>query len=358
MKTKVRFVALALALGATAGGCSSDPSMMPGGGDDDGGGGGGAGGSGGGGGGNQPPAPLDATGKYTMHSTFDIATNLPGTAGDVVSTIIDATDDDDDPTHWLLDQIIAHVPNDTVRDILSASEGFVAGYLNERLLDLAPDFLSTLVQISRDLGDVGKQFGLAETLELAHAGDNYMAVHTVTGAHFKLGDQEGDYALSNYQLPNVVVSNVAVTMDQTGQLAIAAHDVSLAYGQLLRLGLDAAIIPALDPSAHNLGELLTSKAHCDKIGSAIADAIHIGSASLFKSACINGLNAAANFVYSKISSIDGTALKFGLTGSARATDKNNDRKIDAIQTGNWSGTLSYGATPTPLLPATFSGEKQ
>ncbi|MGH2901154.1 MAG: hypothetical protein ACRDMZ_20930, partial [Solirubrobacteraceae bacterium] len=84
----------------------------------------------------------------------------------------------------------------------------------------------------------------------------------------------------------------------------------------------------------------------------------IGSASLFKSACINGLNAAATFVYSKISSIDGTALKFGLTGSARATDKNNDRKIDAIQTGNWSGTLSYGATPTPLLPATFSGEKQ
>ena len=45
MKTKVRFVALALALGATAGGCSSDPSMMPGGGDDDGGGGGGGGGT-------------------------------------------------------------------------------------------------------------------------------------------------------------------------------------------------------------------------------------------------------------------------------------------------------------------------
>ena len=78
MKTKVRFVALALALGATAGGCSSDPSMMPGGGDDD---GGGSDGSGGGGTTPPPPAPLDATGKYTMHSTFDIATNLPGTAG-------------------------------------------------------------------------------------------------------------------------------------------------------------------------------------------------------------------------------------------------------------------------------------
>jgi hypothetical protein len=357
MKTTIRLVALALALGATAAGCSSDPSAMPGG-DDDGGGGGSGGGGGGGSGNDPPPAPLDATGKYTMHSTFDIATNLPGTAGDVVSTIIEITDDADDPTRWLLDQIIAHVPNDTVRDILSASEDFVAGYLNDRLLDLAPDFLSTMVLVSRDLGDVGKHFGLNETLELAHAGTGYMAVHTVTGAHFKLGDQEGDYALANYQLPNVTVSNVAVTMDPTGQLTIEAHDVSLAYGQLLRLGLDAAIIPALDASAHNLGELLANKAHCQEIGAAIADAIHIGSASLFKSACTNGLNAAATFVYSKISSIDGAALKFGLTGSARATDKNNDRKIDAIQTGSWSGTLSYGATPTPLLPATFFGERQ
>jgi hypothetical protein len=62
-------------------------------------------------------------------------------------------------------------------------------------------------------------------------------------------------------------------------------------------------------------------------------------------------------VYSEISGIDGTALKFGLSGSARATDKNNDRKIDAIQTGTWAGTLSYGGTPTPLAPATFFGER-
>ena len=52
-----------------------------------------------------------------------------------------------------------------------------------------------------------------------------------------------------------------------------------------------------------------------------------------------------------------TALQFALNGSARAVDKNNDRRIDAIQTGTWSGTLAYGTTPTPLLPATFFGER-
>ena len=79
--TRLTF-ALALAIGATAAGCGSDPSQM-GGGDDDG---------GGGGGGSNMPKQLDPTGTYTMHSTFDLATNMPGTAGTVVNTIIAATD--------------------------------------------------------------------------------------------------------------------------------------------------------------------------------------------------------------------------------------------------------------------------
>jgi urease alpha subunit len=99
------------------------------------------------------------------------------------------------------------------------------------------------------------------------------------------------------------------------------------------------------------------------VGSAIATAIAdftgfpIGSASTFAAACTTGLTAGANFVYVKIEAIDGTALQFGLHGSARGLDKNNDRNIDTILTGTWAGTLSYGTTPTPLAPATFFGER-
>lgn len=60
---------------------------------------------------------------------------------------------------------------------------------------------------------------------------------------------------------------------------------------------------------------------------------------------------------SKIDAIDGTALQFGLSGSAKGLDKNNDRDIDTILTGAWGGTLSYGSTPTPLAPAAFFGER-
>ena len=117
--TRLAFVAV-LALSATAA-CGAEPNM-------------GGDGGGGGGSGDQPPGarPLDATGTYTVHSTFDLATNMPGTAGTVVNTIIAATDDSDDPTHWILDQIISQLPSGTVKNVLTGAEGLVAGYLNGR----------------------------------------------------------------------------------------------------------------------------------------------------------------------------------------------------------------------------------
>jgi hypothetical protein len=220
-----------------------------------------------------------------------------------------------------------------------------------------------MVLVGHDFGTIAKSFGLNETLELTGSGSTYTAVHTVTGAHFKLGDQESDYNFATYNVPNVVVNNVAVTMDATGQLTIAAHNLPLTYGKLLRLGLDAAIIPQIDASAHNLNQLLAHQINCQAVGAAIASAIadftglNIGSASTFASACTAGITAGANFVYSKINAIDGTALQFGLNGTARGFDKNNDRNIDTIATGTWAGTLSYGTAPSPLAPSTFFGER-
>jgi hypothetical protein len=315
-----------------------------------------------GGGDDQPPTkPLDATGTYTVHSTFDLATNMPGTAGTVVNSIIDATDDVDDPTRWIVDQILNQLPSGAVKDGLKFAEALGVGALNDELLKITPDFVSTMILVGQDFGNLAKHVGLHETFTLtqSQATGSYLAAHTVTGLHYELGNQHGDLLFANYQLPDVVADSVPVTMDATGQLTIAAHDIPLTYGKLLRLGLDAAIIPLIDSSAHNLNDLLARQIDCKAVGNAIASAIGFPSAAgTLTSACSAGLTAGANLVYTKISAIDGTALKFSINGSARAVDRNNDRQIDQIQTGTWAGTLAYGATPTPLIPATFFGERQ
>jgi hypothetical protein len=344
--TKNLTTALVLALGALATGCAADSP------DDDGGGGGG------GGGGDPVPQDLDPTGKYTMRSTYDLATNAPGKVGDVVNALIAATDDPDDPTAWVLEQAIAQMPSGTFKNLAQSAAPFIAGYLNDRVLELAPDLFDTMVQLGNDFGQMSKNFGLNETLEVA----GNTGTHTVLGAHFKIDNVESDHMFADFGVENVAVPGVAVMLDKTGKFTIADHKVALSYGKVLRVGLDGAIIPMLDPTATNLGQLLQNKVDCQAVGVAIRDAIASqfgfgGSASTYESACNAGLVAGANFIYSKINDIDGSALELGIAGTAKGLDKDGDRKVDTIQTGAWTGTASYAGSPAPLANATFYGSR-
>ncbi len=344
-----------LALGAALTGCAAQ-NVGPGGGGDDGSGGGGDGSD------TTPNPQLDATGKYTMQSTFDISTNMPGTVGTVVNDFIAATDDPNDPTQWVLQQIVAQLPNGTAKTLLNSVLPFVSGYLNDKVLDWAPDFVDTIIQVGNGFGDMAKHFGINETFEIAKAGTAYTATHTATGVHFNINNVGSDYAFSAYQLPNVVASNVGVTMDASGNLTIATHKMPYSYGKILRIGLDAEVIPSIDSNASNLSQLLANHIDCATVGQDISDAIEsnlgfsLGS-SVFQTACTAGLTYGANFIYSEIDKIDASALEFDVAGTAKAVDTNADNKVDSLKTGKWTGMLSYGSAPSTLAPATFTGAR-
>lgn len=354
MNTKNLGLAFMLALGSAAAGCADDPKAGPGG-------GGGGGGSGSGSGGEDVTA-MDASGKYGFQSTYDVSTNMPGTAGHVVNYIIDATDSPDDPTKWLMDQIIAKMPSGTMKNIVQGAEPFVVGYLNDRLLDWAPDFVTTFVQLGNDFGQMTKNFGVNEQFELTGSGTSYMAVDTAVGVHFKIDNVATDLAFTDFNMQNVVVQGVGVTLDTTGKMSIAQHKLPLSYGKLLHIGLDKVAIPNLDPSATDLGSLLADLIDCQSVGQNIYNALvdnfgYGGSVSLWQSACSAGLQFGASAIYSKIDGIDSSALEFDVAGEAKAADTNGDHKIDAISLGKWSGNLSYGGTPAPLTTATFSAKR-
>jgi len=355
MTTKNFGFALFLALGAAAG-CADDPKANPG--------GGGGGGGGEGSGSGSSATPMDATGKYALVSTYDIATNMPGTAGDVVNTIIAATDDPADPTQWVVDQAIAQMPNGTLKNTLKGIEPFVVGYLNDKVLSFAPDFVTTFKQVGDDFGQMAKKFGVNETLDVSKSGTDFMAVDTAVGIHYKIDTIETDLAFADYQMQNVVVQGVGVTLDQTGKLTIASHKLPLSYGKILHLGLDNVIIPAVDPNATDIATLLADLIDCNQVGQYIDDAMYsnfgfdLGNASTWAAACSAGLQFGAKTIYDKINGIDGSALEFDVEGTAKAVDTNADHKVDTIQTGKWSGNLVYGGTPAPLSTATFTGTRQ
>jgi hypothetical protein len=346
--------AYALLLGAALTGCAADPTTSP---DDP----------------NDPndpdptdpdplPQDVDAAGRYSMRSNYDLAENAPGKAGEVARMFIDATNDADDPSSWILDQVINSMSSGTFKSILQGAKPFVAGYLNDRLLSIAPDFVTTMITMGNDFGEISKNFGLNETLEVAGSDGSWQSTHSVLGAHFKIDNVESDHAFADYSTADIVVPGVALTVDTTGKFTLASHTIGLQYGAVLRIGLDGAIIPSLDPTASNLGQLFQHQVNCNAVGVAINDAIvaQVGfgpGSGVLTTACNLGLQKGADVIYSKIAEIDGQALELGIAGTAKVLDKNHDNKLDTIQTGTWTGTATYAGTPAPLAAATFYGAR-
>lgn len=341
MMKRSQSIALVLAFG-TVTGCAAS---APGDGDD---------GNGSGSGSDVETPPLTPEGKFAMTSTFDIATNLPGTAGTVINGIIDATDSADDPTHWILDQLVAQLPDGGFKNIVKGSVPFLAGYLNDRLLDVAPDFVLTVRDLGNKFGQVARNFGTVETVEVNAAGQ---ATKVVQGLQFNVDQLELQFMFKDYMMADVSVPDVAVMLDKTGRLTIGDHKVGLSYGKVLRIALDEMVIPLIDPTAVTVADVLKHVVNCQAVGAYVYEAIGIGSASTFQSACTAGLQAGGQAVYTLINKIDDNALEFGLNGIAKGIDKNHDGKMDSIQTGAWTGTLAYGGNPAPLARGTFIGTR-
>jgi hypothetical protein len=298
--------------------------------------------------------PKSPEGRFAMTSDFDVATNLPGTAGTVVNYFISATDEPDDPTKFIVEQVVNALPNGQIKNTLQGSIPFVSGYLNDRLLQVAPNFVDNIVDLGNGFGQVAKHFGTSEILEVTAQG---VGTKTVNGLVFNIDGTEHKFLFADYGNPDVKVENVGVTLDQTGKITINPHVVPLKYGAVLEIAMDNVIIPNVDPSVQNLEGLLKKWVNCMAVGQYIYEAIDMGSASTFQSACTAGLTMASSAFYNALNNLDVNALQFEITGTARGIDKTHDGKIDDIQTGTWTGSLSYSGAPAPLGTARFYGTK-
>jgi hypothetical protein len=305
----------------------------------------------------QPDPSLDATGTYRLNSTFDLATNLPGGTGSFLDGLIEATDDPDDPMSWLLDQMIAQMDPGTLKDILVGAKPFVTGYLNDRLTQLAPELVGTIDQIGDNMAAISKKLGLDEKLEVNSVDQVYISRVTADGVRFELDGNVMPLAFADHDIDHVIVDNVLVTLENETKFLVGEHTLPLPYGKIVRLALDTAVIPTIDPNATGLADLLDNVVDCQGVGTSINDALGFGSVAFWESVCHAGLEQAANLVYEQIAASD-QKLDLHLTGSARATDSNSDYKLDKLTGGVWTGTMTLDATDAPLAqPATFVGAR-
>lgn len=287
------------------------------------------------------PPPIQPAGSYAVRSSLHLATPLPGPAMALADDLRVA----DDPSRYLVDSMIAALPDGSTKSIAQGLAPFVAAYLDTRIDVIAPRYRSGMRAVTDQLQALTQQL---DTIETVSIDDRYSAVRTIVGLH--VGKTDVMLALGGIAEPSVA-TKIAWNRDE---LAFDEHRLALPYGRLVRLALDRGIIPGVDPGAYDLTTLLRDLVDCPHLGQTFADAIGIGPAALYEQACVVGMTAAASELYDRLAMLDGAPLELVAKGTAHGIDLDRDGHMDGITSGIWTGTVdSVG-----LAGSTFEGKRE
>ena len=284
------------------------------------------------------PAPLSLGGTFAVKSRFQLAA-LPPMAAGALGKLAAMTDDADDPSRYLVDRLVDAMPDGQAKTVAHDLAPVVAAYLQLRLADIAPQFVPSTRAIAARFLALARDFTTVEHWTIAVDGSVGISIPSVELAGVTLG------------LPHDLDTSAKLAMDPLGGIAIAPHPRVLDYGELLRLGLDHAAIPSVDPNATDLAQACRDLLDCSKVGAHVASCLGFGAPSTYAAACNVALTTAAADLYDQLPAT--APLSLSLSGAGHGLDSDGDRTIDAFE-GIWTGTADNG----PLGAATFSGQRR
>jgi hypothetical protein len=299
-----------------------------------------------------PPStiPTSPVGVFAVTSTLDF--HVPDAAAPALQTLLAATDGPDDPARFVVDRLVALLPDGSVKTIADAAAPFVAAYVNARLSDLAPRLVTGLDGLATGLARIATHLGTVETLRIDAGG---AGVRMITGVRFEVGNAVTVVPLAAAGLTDLV-AGVRVTLDASGQVAISEHEHALPYGAILRLGLDRAVAPSVAPTAGDLAGALGALLDCDQLGIVIANRVGLGSATLYGAACRAAMTALAAEVDAQLAAIDRVPLGIEVAGTAMGYDGNGDGVMDELDAGRWTGSVFTSSDREPIDAASFVSE--
>jgi hypothetical protein len=287
------------------------------------------------------PVPIDLRGRFEVQGSLALAAP-PSLVATVLSDLAAATDGPDDPSRFLLELIVDRLPPGRIKTLAVELTPFVAAYVNGRIAIVAPQLAGGVRKLVDGLGRIARRFGTIEDVEIHGSGH---LRRTIEGIRF-------DTVAILFDEVGLAATTVDAVVTREGdRLTIAGHRAGIAYGPLLRLGLDRAVIPAVVPGATDLAQALTALVDCPRLGELIAEAIGLGAPALYAQACAVGLTTAATRIYDRLPAPDAPPVVLEVTGTARIVDRDGNGATDAIEDGVWMGTFDAAR----LGAATFHG---
>jgi hypothetical protein len=286
--------------------------------------------------------PIEATGTFSIRSSFTLSAPPPG-AAQVLAELTAATDGPDDPSRFLVDRLVAKLPEGRTQVIAAAVAPYIAAYVQQRIDSFAPELATKLRGLADGVNQVARRFGTTESLTIDATGT---AQHVITGLGFGASGREVEIAFAPLGMADVAMQT-RVTLDGSA-LAVSAHDALVPYGAVLRLGLDRVVVPHLVPGALDLADAFEAVVDCDRLGGHVSEYLGVGSADLYAGACTVALMRLAAEIYERLET---PPVRISIAGSARAVDAGGDGPMDSIVDGVWTGTFADAA----LAPSVFVG---
>lgn len=290
------------------------------------------------------PMPLDPAGTFALRSTYSLV-GPPAPAVAMLDELASATDGVDDPSRYLIDKLVARLPEGRTQLVAAAVAPYLAAYVQHRVDSFAPGLVPGVRAMTAGLNAIARRFGTTEELVIDRPSIDARASrgrHVYVGAWF-------DGIVVPFAPLGLADPTAATEVVLSGdQLTFASHGIELDYGAMLRLGFDCVVIPRVIDGAHDLDEALHALVDCNKLGMHVADYLGIGSPELYAGACSVALTRLAAEIYERLAA---PPVRLTISGSARAVDLNGDGPVDVIADGRWSGTFG----DAQIVDAKFDG---
>lgn len=300
--------------------------------------------------GTQRP-PLDPKGTYAVRSTYSLAAAPPAAAA-MLAELAAATDGPDDPSRYLIDRLVARVPDGRAQIVAAAVAPYLAAYVQARVDAYAPELASGLGAMADGLNQIARRFGTVEQLVI---GEDGRARRRITAVRFEprvsvTGANDGvgvEIPLAPLGLADIAtVGNFALAADR---LTLGEHAATLPYGAVLRAGLDRAVIGRVAAGAASLDEALVALVDCSRLGAIVSEYVGMGASEVYERACDAALTHVAAEIYERIATVGD--VRIVMAGAARAIDLDGDGPADVIASGTWSGTVG----DAPIAFSVFEG---
>ena len=316
---------------------------------------------------SSPDAAIEISpiGDFSLHSSFVLASPPPN-AADVLAELSSATDGVDDPARYLVDRLVARLPDGRTRQYAESLAPYFAAYLQTKLDTIAPQLAVGIRELVYGLDRIAHR---VETSEHVTVSSDGTARREIEGLRW--GPNAVDFAgiapvITTVTLMPAVdaartsVDGVGTSVDGVGgtseraapyerQLVFASHSLRVPFGSMLRAGFDNTVIPSVVPRTFTLSSALAQLVDCQRLGAVTAEWMGIGSPDFYATACTTSMTALAARIYARIDALDAELFTIEQSGVARAFDLDANGAMDRIDEGRWLGTFGT---------ATFEGKSR